>query len=98
MAKKGQKFRKFTDEERTKIVGKYLKGNTYERIAKEYDISWKTVESMVRKYRKTGTTIIEKRGRPKEKNLTKEDYKERYEILKKTRPSSRHNERESNYY
>ena len=23
------------------------------------------------------------RGRPKEKNLTKEDYKERYEILKK---------------
>lgn len=83
MAKKGQKFRKFTDEERTEIVGKYLKGNTYERIAKEYDISWKTVESMVRKYRKTGTTIIEKRGRPKEKNLTKEDYKERYEILKK---------------
>lgn len=83
MAKKGQKFRKFTDEERTEIVGKYLKGNTYERIAKEYDISWKTVESMVRKYRKTGTTIIEKRGRPKEKDLTKEDYKERYEILKK---------------
>lgn len=83
MAKKGQKFRKFTDEERTEIVSKYLKGNTYERIAKEYDISWKTVESMVRKYRKTGTTIIEKRGRPKEKNLTKEDYKERYEILKK---------------
>ena len=83
MARKGQKFRKFTDEERTEIVGKYLKGNTYERIAKEYDISWKTVESMVRKYRKTGTTIIEKRGRPKEKDLTKEDYKERYEILKK---------------
>ncbi len=83
MAKKGQRFRKFTDEERTEIVGKYLKGNTYERIAKEYDISWKTVESMVRKYRKTGTTIIEKRGRPKEKDLTKEDYKERYEILKK---------------
>ena len=24
-----------------------------------------------------------KRGRPKEKDLTKEDYKERYEILKK---------------
>mgnify|MGYP004499140351 FL=1 len=83
MARKGQKFRKFTDEERTEIVGKYLKGSTYERIAKEYDISWKTVESMVRKYRKTGTTIIEKRGRPKEKDLTKDDYKERYKILKK---------------
>jgi transposase-like protein len=71
VTKKGQKFRKFTDEERAKIVGKYLKSNTYERIAKEYDISCKTDESMVRKYRKTGTTIIEKRDRPKGKDLTK---------------------------
>ena len=39
---------------------------------------------MVRKYRKTGTTITEQKGRPTTtKNLTKEDYKERYEILKK---------------
>ena len=38
---------------------------------------------MVRKYRKTGTTISVQKGRPKEKDLTKEDYKERYEILKK---------------
>lgn len=83
MAKKGQKFKKFTDEERAEIVGKYLKGSTYARIANEYGISWKTVESMVRKYRKTGTTISEQKGRLKEKDLTKEDYKERYEILKK---------------
>ena len=84
MAKKGQKFKKFTDDERTEIVGKYLKGSTYERIANEYGISRKTVESMVRKYRKTGTTIREySSGRPKEKNLTKEDWQERYEILKK---------------
>ena len=83
MAKKGQKFKKFTDEERTEIVDKYLKGSTYKRVANEYGISWKTVEGMVRKYRRTGTTIAEKRGRLKEKDLTKEDYKERYEILKK---------------
>ena len=84
MAKKGQKFNKFTDEERTEIVGKYLSGNYgYHSLANEYGISWKTVESMVRKYRKTGTTFSSPKGRPKEKDLTKEDYKERYEILKK---------------
>ncbi len=38
---------------------------------------------MVRKYRQTGLTVKDKRGRLKEKDLTKEDYKERYEILKK---------------
>ena len=48
-----------------------------------FTISWKTVESMVRKYKNTGTTRALPKGRPKEKSLTKEDYKERYEILKK---------------
>ena len=84
MAKKGQKFVRFTDEERTEIVNKYLTGQYgYKLLAKEYEISWKTVESMVRKYRNTGTTVAEQKGRPKEKDLTKDDYKERYEILKK---------------
>ena len=84
MAKKGQKFKKFTDEERTEIVGKYLSGkHSYTTLANEYNISRKTVESMIRKYRRTGTTIAEKHGRLKEKELTKADYKERYEILKK---------------
>lgn len=84
MASKGQKFIRFTDEERTEIVGQYLSGQgSYKSIAKEREISWKTVESMVRKYRNTGTTIAEQKGRPKEKNLTKEDWKQRYEILKK---------------
>jgi len=42
MAKKGQKFVKFTDEERTEIVGKYLSGKYgYHSLAKEYEISWK---------------------------------------------------------
>ena len=84
MAKKGQKFRKFSNEERTEIVGKYLSGKYgYKSLAKEYNISFKTVETMVRKYRKTGTTIANHKGRQKENNLTKEDWKERYEILKK---------------
>ena len=84
MALKGQKFIRFTDEERTKIVSKYLSGQgSYRSIAKERGISWKTVESMIRKYRNTGTTIAEQKCRPKEKDLTKEDWKQRYEILKK---------------
>ena len=84
MALKGQKFIRFTDEERTEIVNQYLSGQgSYRSIAKELGISWKTGESMVRKYRNTGTTISAQKGRLKEKDLTKEDYKERYEILKK---------------
>ena len=40
MAKKGQKFRKFTNEEREEIVSKYLSGKySYEQVAKEYQIS-----------------------------------------------------------
>lgn len=51
MTLKWQKFIKFTDEERTEIVNQYLSGqDSYRSIAKERRISWKTVESMVRKY------------------------------------------------
>lgn len=84
MAKKGQKFRTFTNEERFEIVEKYMSGKySYVTLAKEYDISWKTVETFVRKYKQTGITIKEKQGRPKVINLTNEDWKERYEIVKK---------------
>ena len=70
----------------TEIVNKYLSGKySYQTLANEYGISWCTVHTMVVKYNKTGTTISEQKGRPKEKDLTREDYKERYEILKKYR-------------
>ena len=84
MATKGQKFKTFTNEERTEIVSKYMSGKySYAILAKEYNISWKTVESMVRKFKKTGLTIKDKKGRNNQSHLTKEDWKERYEILKK---------------
>lgn len=84
MAKKGQKFKSFSNEERSEIVNKYMSGKySYALIAKEYNISWKTVETMVRKYKQTGLTIKDKKGRNNSKELTKEDYKERYEIIKK---------------
>jgi len=86
MATKGQKFKTFTNEERTEIVSKYMSGKySYAILAKEYNISWKTVESMVRKFKKTGLTIKGKKGRNNQSHLTKEDWKERYEILKKYR-------------
>ena len=84
MATKGQKFKTFTNEERTEIVSKYMSGKySYAILAKEYNISWKTIESMVRKFKKTGLTIKDKKGRNNQSYLTKEDWKERYEILKK---------------
>ena len=52
MATKGQKFKTFTNEERTEIVSKYMSGKfSYAILAKKYNISWKTVESMVRKFK-----------------------------------------------
>lgn len=91
MAKKGQKFRIFSNLEREKIIHKYLTGNySYGSLAKEYDMNYKTVQTMVLKYKKTGICMKQKppgrcggKGSVKEENLTKEDYKERYEILKK---------------
>ncbi len=84
MATKGQKFIRYTNEERKKIVNKYLSGDYgYKRLAVEYGISWKTIESMVRKFRISGTTISDQKRTPKQKDLTKEDYKESYEIVKK---------------
>ena len=40
MALKGQKFKTFTNEERTEIVNKYMSGKySYTILAKEYNIS-----------------------------------------------------------
>lgn len=40
MASKGQKFIRFTDEEKTEIVGQYLSGqSSYKSIAKDRGIS-----------------------------------------------------------
>ncbi len=47
MASKGQKFRRFSDEERTEIVNKYLSGKySYQTLANEYGISWCTVHTI----------------------------------------------------
>ena len=83
MAKKGQKFQRYTDEEKAKIIFEYLEGKeSLKSIAEKYGItSRKTVFGWLTKYRNTGTTNDAKRGRPLK--IEEIDYKVRYEILKK---------------
>jgi transposase len=44
-------------------------------------MSWKTIETWVRIFKRDGTLDLKKKGRPVEKEDA--NYKERYEILKK---------------
>ena len=84
MATKGQKFQKW-DNNLVEIIKNELKnGHSARELARKYNIprgtisNWQQEQRYPEKYQKSGT-----RGRPKEKDLTKEDWKERYEILKK---------------
>ena len=83
MALKGQKFKKYSLEEKEKIIEKYNEGISSSYLEKEYGISNNTIRQWKYKLRKNGTLVNQKRGRLLEKNLTKEDWKERYQILKK---------------
>jgi len=84
MASKGQKFNKYSVELKQEIVQKYLDGKgTARSLGKEYGISYKTIDNMIYRHKHPELKTGRKIGRPKEKNLTKEDWKERYEILKK---------------
>ena len=83
MAKKGQKFRKYSLDEKMKIVDEYNKGISSSYLESKYGISNNNIRQWKYKLRKNGTLKEQKRGKKSEKNLTKEDWKERYEILKK---------------
>lgn len=84
MAKKGQKFNKYTEEFKLNIVKEYEKGESggSMNLGKKYGISYRTIDTWIYKYRKQGhlSNMHKNSGRPKEENI---DYKERYEILKK---------------
>ena len=81
MASKGQKFKKYTPEQKETILKEYISGESSAYLSKKYDVPSKTIRVWLfnTKHGKIGG----KRGRPSKKNLTLEDYKERYEILKK---------------
>ena len=85
MARKGQKFNKYSYELKTEIVSKYFNGEEgYTSLSKKYGIPVKTIENWIYQYKHKNNDLKgKKRGRKKGAELTQEDYKERYEILKK---------------
>ena len=87
MASKGQKFRKYSAELKLKVLGEYEDGGSTSTLAKKYKISVHTIETWIAMRKKGIDITVEHRkgksGRPKTKDLTENDYKERYEILKK---------------
>ena len=86
MASKGQKFKKYSNNLKEEIINELLDGKSYTELSRKYDVSAKTISTWQQKLRhpeKYPGYRRKKNGRPKEKDLTKEDYKERYEILKK---------------
>ena len=85
-AQKGQKFNNYLYEEKIKIIDEYYNvgGSTYS-LAKKYNISRSTIRNWIELYKKNKTISKEEtRGKTKfVRPITLEDYKERYEILKK---------------
>lgn len=77
LTSKGQKFNDCSNKTNIK--------RNIKELSERYNIPEGTIKTLTSKlnhpelYSGHGT----KQGRPKEKDLTKEDYKERYEILKK---------------
>ena len=88
MASKGQKFKSYSSEFKEMILEEYFDGiGTPRTLSLKYDVSIKTIENWITKTKHNIDVKVDHRpgrsGRSKEKNLTLEDYKERYEILKK---------------
>lgn len=85
MALKGQKFIKYSNETKTIIIEELKDGYSCRYLSRKYGISEKTISTWQQKlwhpekYPNQGL----KRGRQKNKDLSNEDYKERYEIVKK---------------
>ncbi len=88
MASKGQKFKKHSPKLKETILNEYFEdGIDSFTLGRKYDVSPETIRGWVRKVRNNIDVRMdhrkEKSGRLKSNNLTLEDYKERYEILKK---------------
>lgn len=87
MASKGQKFDKYSEKFKIEVYNAYVSGKYggYRNVAKNYNIPGDTLNTWITKYRKQGSLINDincKRGKHKNPT-TLEDYKERYEIIKK---------------
>ncbi len=83
MARKGQKFNKISLETKLEICKKHFDEYIPETpLSREYKLPIGTIRYIFNNYKK-GYGFKRKRGKLKRDDLTKEDYKERYEILKK---------------
>ena len=87
MAKKGQKFKKYSKEIKEVVLRKYFEEYISSRVlSEEYNIPQNTIDTWVYKTQKGQDVLADRRkqnsGRPK-KDENNIDYKERYEILKK---------------
>ena len=83
MALKGQKFNKYSDDLKQEIMNKVKQGMSIRYVAKQYNIPSGTIFTWTDKKNHPEKVTGFKKGRGNESNLTKEDWKERYEILKK---------------
>jgi transposase-like protein len=88
MARKGQKFSKYSLKFKEKILKEYFSGEGIEPLGHKHSVPPQTIRNWIIKVKAGGDLSKDKRGkkstgRPKTKDLTLEDYKERYEILKK---------------
>ena len=86
MAEKVNKTYRYSYEEKMKIVDEYYNdgGSTYS-LARKYNIPRTSIKNWIEKFRNNGY-IEQEETRGKSKNggrISLEDYKERYEILKK---------------
>ena len=89
MASKGQKFKKYTPEFKEQVLKEYFSGEESPKSLEiKYGVPLKTVKTWAWKTKRKKIDVkvdhrVGQSGRKPYKNLTLEDYKERYEILKK---------------
>jgi transposase-like protein len=79
MASKGQRFRKYSLEEKMKIIQEVVEeGKSTGYLSNVYGISRNTIDTWVYQY-KRGNQFDKPRGRVSNQEI---DYQQRYEILK----------------
>ena len=85
MASKGQKFKKWDENLKKEIIELLKEGHSYRELARKYNLPKGTISTWQQKLRhpEKYPGQGQKKGKLKEENLTKEDWKERYKILKK---------------
>ncbi len=81
IAKKGQKYRKYSQEEREAFIKSLQEGLSETQLSRKHAMPLGTVQTWKHRYRHTGTLEPRKKGATTHSD--QENYKLRYEILKK---------------